>query len=73
MTQYLKDLEYFKYNILPSWEELKEKQDNSGPWDMSDMNDIIKKINSKPTLPSLEQLRKRHEKLKAELLQKEEK
>ena len=47
MTQMLKDLEYFKYNIPPSWEELKEKQDNSGPWDMSDMNDIIKKTGLK--------------------------
>ena len=73
LTQYLKDLEYFKYNIPPSWEELKEKQDNSVPWDMSDVNDIIKKLDSRPTPPSFEQLRKRHERLQADLLQKEEK
>ena len=73
LMQYLKDLEYFKYNIPLSWEELKEKQDNLVPWDMNDMNDIIKKLDSRPTPPSFEQLRKRYEKLQADLLQKEEK
>ena len=69
----LKDMEYFKYNIPPSWEELKEKQDNSKPWDMSDMSNIIKEMNSKPTLLSFDKLRKRHEMLQAKLLEREEK
>ena len=69
----LKDMEYFKYNIPPSWEELKEKQDNSKPWDMSDMSNIIKEMNSKPTLPSFDKKKKRHEMLQAKLLQREEK
>ena len=73
MAQMDKDMEYFKYNIPPSWEELKEKQDNSKPWDMSDMSNIIKEMNSKPTLPSFDKLKKRHEMLQAKLLQREEK
>ena len=73
LTQYLKDLEYFKYNIPPSWEELKEKQNKSVPWDMNYMDAIMKELDSRPTPPSFEQLRKRYEKLQADLLQKEEK
>ena len=68
----LKDMEYFKCNIPPSWEELKEKQDNSKSWDMSDMSNAIKEMNSK-TLPSLDKLKKRHEMLQAKLLEREEK
>ena len=68
----LKDMEYFKYNIPPSWEELKEKQENAKSWDMSDMSDAIKEMNSK-TLPSLDKLKKRHEMLQAKLLEREEK
>ena len=45
--EYEKDLEYWKYNILPSWEELKEKQDNSVPWDMNDMDAIMKELDSR--------------------------
>ena len=72
MAQMDKDREYFKYNIPPSWEELKEKQDNSKSWDMSDMSNAIKEMNSK-TLPSLDKLKKRHEMLQAKLLEREEK
>ena len=65
-------MEYFKYNVPPRWEELKEKQDNAKSWDMSDMSDAIKEMNSK-TLPSLDKLKKRHEMLQAKLLEREEK
>ena len=71
--EYEKDLEYWKYNIPPSWEELKEKQDNSVPWDMNDMDAIMKELDSRPTPPSFEQLRQRYERLQADLLRKEEK
>ena len=54
----LKDLEYWKYNIPPTWEELKERQDNLVPCD---------------TPPSFEQRKQWHDKLQAKLLQKEEK
>ena len=58
LQKYLKDLEYWKYNIPPTWEELKERQDNLVPCD---------------TPPCFEQRKQRHDKLQAELLQKEEK
>ena len=54
----LKDLEYWKYNIPPTWEELKERQDGLVPCD---------------TPPSFEQRKQRHDALQAKLLQKEEK
>ena len=56
--RYLKDLEYWKYNIPPTWEELKERQDGLVPCD---------------TPPSFEQRKQRHDELQAKLLQKEEK
>ena len=73
LQKYLKDLEYWKYNIPPTWEELKERQDNSVPWDMNDMDAIMKELDARPTPPSFEQLKQRYDKLQAELLQKEEK
>ena len=56
--QYLKDLEYWKYNIPPTLEELKGRQDGLVPCD---------------TPPSFEQRKQWHDKLQAKLLQKEEK
>ena len=33
--EYEKDLEYWKYNTPPSWEELKERYENLVQWDMN--------------------------------------
>ena len=54
----LQDPEYWKYNIPPTWEELKERQDG---------------LVSCDTPPSFEQRKQRHDELQAKLLQKEEK
>ena len=50
-----------------------DKKCTSVPWDMNDMDAIMKELDSRPTPPSFEQLRQRYERLQADLLQKEEK
>ena len=56
--RYLKDLEHWKYNIPPTWEELKERQDG---------------LVSCDTPASFEQQKRYYEECQAKLLQKEEK
>ena len=50
-----------------------DKKCTSVPWDMNDMDAIMKELDARPTPPSFEQLKQRYDKLQAELLQKEEK
>ena len=50
-----------------------DKKRTSVPWDMNDMDSIMRELDARPTPPSVEQLKQRYDKLKAELLQKEEK
>ena len=49
-----------------------DKKRTSEPWDMNDMDSIMRELDAMPTPPSVEQLRQRYDKLKTELLQKEE-
>ena len=50
-----------------------DKKCTSVPWDMNDMDAIMKELDARPTPPSFEQLKQWYDKLQAELLQKEEK
>ena len=56
--RYLKDLEYWKHNVPPTWGELKERQDG---------------LVSCDTPASFEQQKRYYEECQAKLLQKEEK